>query len=140
MNELLILGLLHNNELHGYQLKQIADRLTYGFYKISYSTLYPKFKKLENNLYIKSKTIITEGGQERVYYQITENGKDYFIVLMETLQAKFFKDSWDIFKIKMLFFNLIGHEQQKLIIKKIKYEAGKCINCCCRKIFENSSF
>lgn len=107
MHDLIILGVLQEAELHGYELKQRADRLMAGFYEVSYGSLYPNFKKLEGAGLIKSKSTFTEGGQEKISYQITDKGIKEFVVRMENVPKESFQMSWVRFQIKVLFFNYL---------------------------------
>lgn len=120
MIDLIILGLLLDTELHGYQLKQKADKFLAGFYEVSYGTLYPKFKKLEAQEYIKSRSSVTNGGQERIFYNITKPGRDYFNLLMEEIPKETFPLQWLRFKIKLLFFSHIDKDFSQRLIDQMK--------------------
>ena len=116
MHELIILGILQENELHGYQLKRYADRLLAGFYEVSYGTLYPKFKKLEQNQFISSRSMKSNGGQEKIHYQLTGEGKIYFLKLMEDIPNETFPVKWARFKIKLLFFAYIDKDIREHLV------------------------
>lgn len=120
MIELLILGILLKEEFYGYQLKQFADKLLAGFFEVSYGSLYPKFKKLELDQYIKSRTTFSKGGQEKTCYQITDKGKMYFYETLKEIPNESFSQSWLRFKIKVLFFDNVDKDLQINLIENIK--------------------
>lgn len=104
MYDLIILGLLIEDNLHGYQLKQKIDHLLAGVFSSSYGSLYPALKKLEGQNYIGSKTSFSEGGQEKTIYLMTSKGEEYFLSLMLAIPKENFQTAWLRFQIKTLFF------------------------------------
>lgn len=97
--------------MHGYELKNLADKLLAGTYSVSYGSLYPKFKMLEQQGYITSKASMSEGGQQKIYYSITHQGRGYFLQLMNASQNESFHLAWVRFKLKSLFFKHLEYEQ-----------------------------
>jgi DNA-binding PadR family transcriptional regulator len=70
----LILMMLANREMYGYELmKSLAD-LTSGIYEPKSGTLYPALKRLESSGFISSEMREVEGNTYK-YYKITEKGK-----------------------------------------------------------------
>ncbi|MGD2247826.1 MAG: PadR family transcriptional regulator [Candidatus Methanofastidiosia archaeon] len=70
----LILMLLVNKEMYGYQvMKGLAD-ITSGIYEPKSGTIYPALKRLEKRGFIKSEMRDVEGNRLK-YYSITEKGK-----------------------------------------------------------------
>lgn len=130
MQELILLGILQEEKLHGYQLKQRADKILAGLTEISYGTLYPKLKKLELQGYVSSKTLFSDGGQEKTTYQITEEGKTYFLTLMKRLPSGRFLRDWSQFLLKVLFLKHLDSEARidlvNNIYRIIKIEIEEC--------------
>ena len=120
MHELIILGILQENEYYGYQLKQRADKLLVGCYEVSYGALYPKFKKLEASGYIISRLTYSKGGQEKTFYNITDKGKEYFKDIMLNYPKESFANACDRFQVKVLFFNYIDEETKRAILDNTK--------------------
>ncbi len=120
MHELIILGILQEDEFHGYQLKQRADKLLTGSYEISYGALYPKFKKLEASGLITSRSTFTKGGQEKIFYNITEQGNEYFKEKIQQKHKESFHNAWSRFQVKLLFFNFIAPEAREIILNNVK--------------------
>ena len=80
--EILILKLLSQEKMYGYQLLQELDSRSNGVFKMKEGTLYPVLYRLEDDGYITS--VWEEPGQKnsgkrsmpRKYYQITESGQN----------------------------------------------------------------
>ncbi len=78
MIELLVLYILLEEKSSIYGIKQKIDKQLSLFLKISFGSIHPALKKLEENKYISLKTQLSPGGQKRSTYSITEKGKEYF--------------------------------------------------------------
>lgn len=77
-NDIIILNLLTDNESYGYEVsKQIAE-ITGEKYTIKETTLYSAFKRLEKQGYITSFIGTKTNGNQRTYYKITDDGKEYY--------------------------------------------------------------
>jgi PadR family transcriptional regulator, regulatory protein PadR len=71
--ELLILALLEDSQLHGYEIgKRIAQR-TDGVLRFHVASLYPLLYKLERKGWIKGEWK-SFGGRQRRYYRLTPTG------------------------------------------------------------------
>ena len=75
--ESLILFLVNEmKSSYGYHLiKELRNRSN-GFFRFKEGTVYPVLRKLENEGMISGEWKVMPNGQERRYYQITENGKE----------------------------------------------------------------
>jgi DNA-binding PadR family transcriptional regulator len=87
--QLLILGLLLNENMHGYQLNERIEH-TSGFYTdLKKPTLYYLLDKLEKQGYVRP-TIEQEGNRpERRVYEVTEAGRAYFLDLLRRTLGDF---------------------------------------------------
>jgi DNA-binding PadR family transcriptional regulator len=102
MLELAILGLLHESPMHGYELrKQLNAKLGAIRAAISYGSLYPTLRRLQNDGWITEEpgaevtdpgvpTLTTRRG--RVVYKITAEGKERFQTLLAELGPETFED------------------------------------------------
>lgn len=70
--DLLLLSLLEQRDLYGYEMTQVLKQLSDGTYKMSEGTLYAALKRLERKSYVES--YWSESGRRRKYYRITEKG------------------------------------------------------------------
>ncbi|RFU62296.1 PadR family transcriptional regulator [Peribacillus saganii] len=71
--DLLLLSLISQKDLYGYEITKILKQLSDERYEMSEGTLYPALKRLERKLAIESYWSQTEAGR-RKYYKITETG------------------------------------------------------------------
>lgn len=72
---LLILQLLHERDMYGYELAKEMDQRSDHNFQIKEGTLYPALHKLEKQEYIECYWQNREKGPARKYYQITNQGK-----------------------------------------------------------------
>ncbi|MDW7616217.1 PadR family transcriptional regulator [Peribacillus simplex] len=72
--DLLLLSLLSQKELYGYEMTKILKQMSEGQYEISEGTLYPALKRLETKKFIKGHWKESESGR-RKYYHVTETGQ-----------------------------------------------------------------
>ncbi|MDZ5473597.1 helix-turn-helix transcriptional regulator [Bacillus sp. 31A1R] len=71
--DLLILSLINQRDLYGYEITKILKQLSDEQYEMSEGTLYPALKRLEKQESILSYWSETSAGR-RKYYRITETG------------------------------------------------------------------
>lgn len=82
MLEYIILGLLMNGELSGYDLKQYMAHSTSNFFDASFGSIYPALKRLEGKGLIFSREIV-EGGKYKKVYELSKAGKEDFMRWMD---------------------------------------------------------
>jgi len=68
-----VLLLLSKNEMYGYEISKVLEKLGNGVLKIKEGTLYPLLRRLENEGYVSAKWMFHEGKARR-YYKITMKG------------------------------------------------------------------
>ncbi|MBS4172814.1 helix-turn-helix transcriptional regulator [Bacillus sp. FJAT-49736] len=73
---LLLLHLLDEQDMYGYQLAKEMERRSDDAFHVKEGTLYPALKKLEEKGYIDAYWLEQEKGPSRKYYRITKAGKD----------------------------------------------------------------
>lgn len=102
MLDLAILGLLHENAMHGYELrKQLATKLGAIRSVISYGTLYPTLHRLQTSGWItESADAVTDAEvppltskRGRVVYKITAEGKERFQELLAQAGPETYDDA-----------------------------------------------
>ena len=89
MYELFVLGELMVQPLHGYLLHEIVNMILGPFHRLSWGTLYPLIRRLEQEGLITSTTekrreglFQAERGPARKAYTLTETGRARFFALM----------------------------------------------------------
>jgi|MGYP000882723467 PadR family transcriptional regulator PadR len=73
--ELLLLKLLSENDLYGYQIVQLFNDLTNETITLTIGNMYPTLYKLEEKGFVKSYRKLSGKRMERVYYHLTNLGK-----------------------------------------------------------------
>jgi PadR family transcriptional regulator, regulatory protein PadR len=75
----LILSLLHNRDMYGYELAKFVREKSKGQFELKEGTLYLSLKRLEKNKWIESYWGDEQGsGGRRKYYKLTSVGKEVF--------------------------------------------------------------
>lgn len=73
--ELLLLRLLNDNEMYGYELVRSVKSVTNEAISLGEGVIYPILHSLERNGSLKSKRKAV-GGRTRVYYSVTRKGRE----------------------------------------------------------------
>lgn len=73
--DLLLLSLLAQRDLYGYEITKMLKQLSDGTYEMSEGTLYPALKRIEKKMWVNSYWSETAIGR-RKYYKITDSGKE----------------------------------------------------------------
>ncbi|MBR3121745.1 PadR family transcriptional regulator [Oceanobacillus profundus] len=73
---LLVLQLLNERDMYGYELVKEMDRRSENHLQMKEGTLYPALHKMEKQAYIECYWQNQEKGPARKYYRITEQGKE----------------------------------------------------------------
>lgn len=89
--EILILELLCETEMYGYQLLQELDSRSNGVFKMKEGTLYPVLYRLEDNKYIESfwEQDTYKRSVPRKYYKITSGGLSALQKMKQELNTLF---------------------------------------------------
>lgn len=81
VTELLILRLLQDSDMYAYEMQREIERKSTGV--LSFNTLYLAIYRLKDYGFIEERRKETVDGRERVYFGITENGRQRFDELSE---------------------------------------------------------
>jgi PadR family transcriptional regulator PadR len=83
--DIIVLKLLSKKDMYGYELMQVLDQKSDGYYRLKEGSLYPVLYRLEDNRLIKSywKSEEARKAIPRKYYSITAKGKEMIDVLIE---------------------------------------------------------
>ena len=73
--ETLLLSLLAEEPMYGYQLVREMERRSSGYFRFKEGTLYPALHRLEKDELVVSSWGSSPSGQNRKYYHVTEHGK-----------------------------------------------------------------
>lgn len=72
--DLLLLSVLANDDMYGYEIVQKLKQSSNEYYSMSEGTLYPALKRLETQNLIASYWQEHPNSRRRKYYQLTEDG------------------------------------------------------------------
>lgn len=75
--EMIILKIISTQECYGYQISQLIKTLTEDHMSLAEGTLYPILYKLIDQGYIEDHKKLVGKRKTRVYYTITDSGKEY---------------------------------------------------------------
>ncbi|MBQ8134097.1 MAG: helix-turn-helix transcriptional regulator [Clostridia bacterium] len=78
--DMLVLKLLENRDMYGYQIIEQLEKQSDNTFRLSAGSLYPLLHNLENKDYVdvyEADTNHKTPGKKRKYYHITEKGKKY---------------------------------------------------------------
>ena len=106
----ILLGSLFDQSLSGYDLKKLFS-LSFAFFSgLSYGSIYPALKKLEQAGLITMKLQIQENAPNRKVYTITEEGKQVFL---KSLRSPFGLESYkDALLMRMFFFEHLSKQER----------------------------
>ena len=80
--ELVLMSMLLEEDMYGYQLVQSISKLSNGVLSINTGAMYTSLYKLEEEGYITSISTKVKNRQIRIYYHLTDSGRDYREVLL----------------------------------------------------------
>lgn len=84
--EMIVLFLLNKQDLYGYQLSLLIEKLSDGNVVVTESTLYPTLYKLLDSKLISDREVPVGKRRIRVYYHLEEAGKKRLDDLIEDYQ------------------------------------------------------
>ncbi|WP_332238322.1 PadR family transcriptional regulator [Sporolactobacillus sp. KGMB 08714] len=121
MYELFILGELKQKPMHGYLLHSNISAVLGPLRPISWGTLYPVLRRMEDDGFIRQIPGETGTGQgrPRKVYELTPSGSSEF----ERLMQKPFEhnnDTEDLFRVKLSKFQYVSKELQRDILLQYK--------------------
>jgi len=108
MIDYIILGLLLEKEMTGYDIRQKIILSTANFYDASFGSIYPALKRLEDNNIIVSRKNI-KGGKFKKIYHILDPGRQIFLNwVKEPLRLH---KSRNEYLLKMFFYRYLSKEE-----------------------------
>ena len=74
--KVLILGLLQEKPMYGYQLAKELRQRSKGYFEFKEGTLYPALHRMENEGLVRGEWQVVEQGPSRKYYHLTQEGRE----------------------------------------------------------------
>ena len=75
--ELLILQLLTERDMYGYEIRQMLDDRTLGAFKLKEGSLYGPFYRMSSRGLVSTRKEMVGEKRFRMYYHIEESGREY---------------------------------------------------------------
>lgn len=118
MLELAILGLLKEQPMHGYELrKQLSQKLGF-FWTVSFGSLYPTLKRLEQRGVVEMHAYGDKPSRKRQVYAITERGEREFLELLAESAVTTWEE--DKFPLRLAFFRYLKPEMRIRLLERRK--------------------
>lgn len=84
--EMLVLFLLKQKSMYTYEMMSTVEKLSDG--RLSFNTLYQAIYRLQGFNYIEeSRKVMSESNRVRIYYAITDLGREYLTALIENYRV-----------------------------------------------------
>ena len=74
--EILLLTLLTDQPMYGYQLAKELCRRSQGYFEFKEGTLYPALHRMERRGWLAARWEVVEQGPSRKYYHLTDMGRE----------------------------------------------------------------
>ena len=117
MLELAILGLLKERSMHGYQLSKRLSVALGGFWRVSYGSLYPTLRRLEQQGAVERVFAEEEVGRRRNVYRISERGEALFLELLEEAGGESSSEE-NPFRVRLAFFKYLAPETRIRVLER----------------------
>ena len=117
LQQLILLGVLLGGKTHGYRLNEYVTHTMGLFADIKKSTVYYTLEKLERDGYVEHETEREGKRPERSVYEITENGKSYFLQLLRDNLGEF-KRTYFADDIGVAFMDQLSTSEMRKLLKK----------------------
>ncbi len=115
---LVILGLLRDKPLYGYELKNIIEKDMGDWTSIAFGSIYFAMNKLNEEGFVERVSEEKIGNRpSRSVYQITEKGKEEFILLLKEIWQKYEREYYQL-DIALAFSGVLPLNEIKEYIKK----------------------
>lgn len=127
MYELFILGKLLHRPMHGYMLQSIVNAALGPFRRLSWGTLYPLLRKLEQSGFIAARGGRSSDKRGIRNYKTTPRGRTRFLELMRSAGDPG-GEYRDLFRMKLSNFGHVGIEDQRSILAEYRALLARIIS------------
>lgn len=111
--ELPILGLLKDRPMHGYELREAIQKVVGPFRGVSWGSLYPMLRKLEEGGFIVQSDLGADEPTDRIVYEITQEGELRLIELLTLKDFSTAAGARNDFFLRVAFFHLLDSASRK---------------------------
>ena len=115
-SDILILVLLSNEPMHGYEIKKRVEQILSGSVSLNNKVLYPALKRFEEMKAVEREVVRQEGKPDRHIYRITDHGLELMQMLLQNSSAEILRNSAE-FLVRVSLFALIEPEARLEILR-----------------------
>jgi DNA-binding PadR family transcriptional regulator len=119
MYELFILGKLMHRPMHGYLLQSIINAALGPHRRLSWGTLYPLLRKLEQGGIIAARNVNSRDGRGTKAYRVTAAGRRRFFALMG-VGVEHDTGFRDLFRIRLANFGHLGTADRMAVLEEYR--------------------
>ena len=77
-SETLVVSLLREREMHGYEMCREIERRTQGYFQLKHGTIYPLLHRLQKRGLVEASWRALDTGKPRKVYRLTARGEAYY--------------------------------------------------------------
>ena len=115
-SDILILVLLSNKPMHGYEIKKRVEQVLGGSVSLNNKVLYPALKRFEEMKAVEREVVRQEGKPDRHIYRITDHGLELMQMLLQNCSAEILRNSAE-FLVRVSLFALIEPEARLEVLR-----------------------
>ena len=123
---IVILGLLHFRDMHGYEVKRTIEREMGNFRSVNYGSIYFCLRKLQAERCVQGRREKPSKNPPRTVYAITDKGREEFQRLMKERLERKVVAKGDEFLLPA-FFDFVDEEEAKGYLLKMKTQYEKSL-------------
>ena len=105
-SDILILVMLGNRPMHGYEIKKRVEQVLGGSVALNNKTLYPTLKRFEEMGAVQREVVRQEGKPDRHMYSITDHGRELMQMLLQDASPEVLSNNAE-FLVRVSLFNLL---------------------------------
>ncbi|MBA2679356.1 MAG: PadR family transcriptional regulator [Ktedonobacteraceae bacterium] len=108
-SDILILVMLANNPMHGYEIKKRVEIVLGGSVTLNNKVLYPTLKRFEEMEAVRREVVRQEGKPDRHLYSLTDHGRELIQMLLQDASPDVLRNDSE-FLVRVSLFNLVEPE------------------------------
>ena len=113
-SEIIILAMLSNHPMHGYEIKKSVEQVL--SISLNNKVLYPTLKRFEQMQAVEREVVRQEGKPDRHIYRITEHGRELLQMLLQDDSPELLRNDAE-FLVRVSMFNLLEPEARLEILR-----------------------
>ena len=124
--DILILVMLSNGPMHGYEIKKRVEQVLGGSVSLNNKVLYPALKRFEEMNAVQREVVRQEGKPDRHIYRITDHGRELMQMLLQDTSPEILRNDAE-FLVRVSLFEQIEPKARLEILRTRAEIASKKI-------------